>query len=347
MGKWLVLGVFAIFIVTFNIGLVDDTTASLSLFAVVIVLPTLVGWRAWRIGQRIQARASEFSLLADKRGYDIGGNTPYRTDLFRLDEQRDARFLNTLQGNKWRYGDFTYNIYRKTKNGEYKAVEVYYSMLELDLPRKLPHLFFDAPDARGLQFIPHLDKSQKTSLEGDFDKHFVTYFPHHYHIDARSIISPEVMAAMIDSGVADIEISGDKLYMYSALMPVADIPKFVADGQEIQKKLSDHVVHYRDEKLFDSSNRKDVAIFGESLRKRPRFPWGLLVCVIVLALLPFIVRQMGGEADIVFEYAAYMSIFIFSLVYEAYNKWWKVKQANAAMEQSYLSKIAAHRQRTS
>ncbi len=348
--KWFIILILSSFILVFvfEFGGTDTESTDAAFDYVMLVILAVVGlvsWHSLRIAQRIKGRKDEFKILLANHESITGTEDPGFTTLFRTPEQRDAKYINTMSGDKWRYGDFTHNIYRKTKYGEYKAVEVYNSVLELDLPRKLPHLFFDAPDARGLQFIPYLYKSQKTSLEGDFDNHFVTYFPHHYHIDARSIISPEVMAAMIDSGVSDIEILNDKLYMYSALMPVGDIPKFIAEGQQIQRKLSDHIVYYRDEKLFDSKNRKDVAIFGKALRKRPRFPWVLLVFMTGFLVLPALMYQ--GEGSFSFEYLAYQGVFFVSFIYDAYKNWWKVKQTNARMEQSYLNKVAAHKRRVS
>ena len=341
--KWFAIMIFLSFIFVLVVdGISDERVASdivpnLAMLSTILVIGFVL-WRSWQTAQRIKGRQVEFVELAAGSGYDVGGEEPGFTTLFRTPEQRDARYINTLSSRGWRYGDFTYNIYRKSKSGEHKAVEVYYSVLELELPRKLPHLFFDAPGARGLQFIPHLDESQRTSLEGDFDQYFVTYFPLHYHIDARSIISPEVMTAMIDSGVSDIEISGDKLYLYSAMMPVRDIPKFVEEGRLIQKRLSDHVAYYRDERVADKSGRKEVSIFGESLRRRPRFPWfTILFCSILLGVM-FFHPQMKDNLPALLLLAA---IYSAGIVAEVNRTWWKVRQANKRLDRRYAAHAAS------
>lgn len=336
--KWFFIIFFCGFVAAFSFAELESYVPSLALFWLAVAVVMVVVWRAWSIGRRIHARPEEFRTLAIEHKYGTGSKVPLRTQIFSLPEQRDARFINALHGEGWRYGDFRYNIYRRAKSSDYKAVEVYYSILELDLPRRLPNMFFDSPGSHGLQFLPHLDESQRTSLEGDFDKYFTTFFPMHYHIDARSIISPEVMAAMIDSGVSDIEIAGDKLYLYSPLVPVAQIPKFIKEGQEICKKLSDHVVFYRDEKLEDEMDRKGVSIFGQKLRKRPRFPWfTIVICGVTLVGVYILSQEKGDYRMLVFLTAVYA----FSIIVEVRKSWWKVRRSNKSFYKRSKARLAA------
>lgn len=97
-----------------------------------------------------------------------------------------------------------------------------YIMIQLD--RNLPHMVLDSRSndtrAFGMTIASSLPvtfgKSQKLSLEGDFDSHFTLYAPTEYKRDALYVFSPDLMALFIDqSGSYDAEIVDDQLYIYS------------------------------------------------------------------------------------------------------------------------------------
>lgn len=91
------------------------------------------------------------------------------------------------------------------------------------LPRKLPHILLDARLNEGELFgqpVSDLSdvfhKSQTLSLEGDFNKHFTLYAAKGNEQDALYILSPNVMAFLIDTCTDyDIEFIGDTVYLYT------------------------------------------------------------------------------------------------------------------------------------
>lgn len=174
----------------------------------------------------VNARDAKLATFAEEHHYTYSpqASKTLRSPNFRLINQRDFTLKNGLSGDDWQYGELAYKTYRRLKSGEYHASTVYYSIFELKLDRSLPNMFFDGTKSHGQQYRWLVDDDQITSLEGDFDDHFITYFPEGYHIDARSSISPEVMTAMIDLGPCDIELYRDKLYIYSGLRPIASLP---------------------------------------------------------------------------------------------------------------------------
>lgn len=184
-----------------------------------------------------------------------------------LHNAREPRVQNVVTGDGWSYADFLYNIYHKMKGGEYHAATVYYGVLAVDLPRALPNVFFDSIKARHRQFRFHFARSQRHSLEGDFDKHFVTYFPPDYTIDSMSFISPDVMWALREAADYDIEIFEDRLFLYGPLYePTQEIPDMYRKAMEIKKQLLDNITTYRDERLPLADGRKRVSGGGISLR---------------------------------------------------------------------------------
>lgn len=87
--------------------------------------------------------------------------------------------------------------------------------LSLRLPRALPHLIIDARGNGSLRTL--LPGTQRLSLEGDFDRFFTTYVPEGYERDALELLTPDVMACLIDYGSRwDIEVIDDRLQLASS-----------------------------------------------------------------------------------------------------------------------------------
>lgn len=180
---------------------------------------------------------------------------------------RDRTVKNAVEGEDWQYYDFSYNLYGKTKRGEYKRATVYYGVMSTTLPRALPNVFFDSHKARRRQFRFHFAHSQRHSLEGDFDAHFATYFPQDYTIDSMSFISPDVMWKLKEAADYDIEIVGDKLFLYGPLYdPETQITDMATKIKAIKKELLDNILTYRDARLPYDKGRKTVAAQGASLK---------------------------------------------------------------------------------
>lgn len=196
--------------------------------------------------------------------------------------------MHVTQGVGWRYADYRYTVeYNVIKDWDVDGAWRLFSTIEIDLPRKLPALMFDSKSG-GHAFGWRIDQSQRTSLEGNFDDFFTTYFPLRYHIDARSIISPEVMVAMLELKDCDIEIQDDKLYVYCPMVPEVEVPIFIAKAIEIERKLSDHIVHYRDERLPETTDRQNVAVIGGRLNRSLSRPLllgiGFAVATVVMTI---------------------------------------------------------------
>ena len=294
--------------------------------------------------RRLLTRARRIAQFASRHHYDTDElEFPKKTKTFSLVLGERQFFENQMQGKGWRYSDLSYVNVVRTKYGDYDSEKVYYSILEIELDRPLPHMLFDAPGAHGLAYLAEISESQRVSLEGDFDQYFVTYFPRHYDIDARSIISPEVMAAMIDSGVSDIEIAGKKLYLYSPLLDIKYLQDFIDDGLLIRDKMMDHAVHYRDDRVSEEKRADgDISRFGTQLMYKPKFPWWTVLwsAVGLIYLLSGIARSTAEDISFntVLAIAVYMGVLIAVSWADIYQSWIRVNKRNTRLERSYRKK---------
>lgn len=98
--------------------------------------------------------------------------------------------------------------------------------LAVTLPAPLPHLILDASsnDRRGSDLPATVHRGQILSLEGGFDKWFRVYAPRSYGREALYVLTPDVMAALIDDASQyNVEIIDNRLIFFSS--PVADFTK--------------------------------------------------------------------------------------------------------------------------
>jgi hypothetical protein len=210
--------------------------------------------------------------------------------ILQLRGAREPELWNVLIGPDWIYGDISYRIYQRTKHGEEHTQTVYYSVVSAEFPRQLPNIFFDSKRARGRQFRFHFAANQFHSLEGDFDKYFATYFPPEYSIDGLSIITPDVMQAMIAASDYDIELRGKRVYMYGPIEnAVQQLPELTEKIGAIRKELLDNILTYRDERLPYEFGRSHVSIAGAELKKSKFWTYvGIAMFVI------YIIAELGS-----------------------------------------------------
>ena len=91
-------------------------------------------------------------------------------------------------------------------------------LCEVELATELPHLWLRSTRHRAPAFSAYTapDRSQRLSLEGDFDRYFELYCPQGYERDALYLFTPDVMAWLIDdvSGF-DVELIDRRLVLRS------------------------------------------------------------------------------------------------------------------------------------
>ncbi len=172
------------------------------------------------------------------------------------------------------YGDArlflaTFDFYRQTKRGQYLAKQAYYTVLEVQLIRRLPHVLFDSKATKKRQFKSLYLKTQRISVQGPFDDVFDTYVPQTYTIDTLSFISPEVMEVLVQASMYDIEIIGNKVYLYAPLLSKEEFESLLTKGNTIARELNDNIDTYRDDRLEGSERATDVTFFARALLRSP------------------------------------------------------------------------------
>jgi len=111
------------------------------------------------------------------------------------------------------FGNYEYEV------GSRKTTRTYfwgYVAVKLTVP--LPNIVLDAlgNNSLGTNLPSSFSKSQRLSLEGDFDRHFTLYCPNGYEADALYLFTPDVMARFIDkSAQMDVEIVDDWMFLYT------------------------------------------------------------------------------------------------------------------------------------
>lgn len=128
--------------------------------------------------------------------------------------------------------------------------------LAVRLPAPLPHLVLDATSNNGIRSdLPTgVDRGQRISLEGDFDRSFRVYAPERYGVDARYVLTPDVMAALVGTAAfSNVEIVDDRVVFFS--QPTADFtapaPWLAVDAilADPVPRLAAIAARYRDERV--------------------------------------------------------------------------------------------------
>jgi hypothetical protein len=91
--------------------------------------------------------------------------------------------------------------------------------LSIGLDRHVPHLVLVAKTGRGTPASPlarRFRANQVDLLEGDFNSYFTLYAPQGYGTDVRYLLTPDLMALLVDeAGDFDVETIDDTLIIYA------------------------------------------------------------------------------------------------------------------------------------
>lgn len=95
---------------------------------------------------------------------------------------------------------------------------VAWDYVRIQLRSALPNIVLDARSNNvfGSNLPARLDKNQRLSLEGDFDRYFTLYCPTGYETDALYLFTPDVMVNFSEGAKEfDVEIIDNQLFLYS------------------------------------------------------------------------------------------------------------------------------------
>lgn len=217
-------------------------------------------------------------------------------------ERRTASCLPRFVGPDFEFGNL--------KERRHTALEWHY--LAVDLPAPLPQLFLEATGAGPLaRELPRPVEGQQLTTGGRFDRHFTVYAPPGYGLEAMYVLTPVVMAALIDhAGSYHVEVTGDTLVFFSPVL--ADFtepePWLAVDAvlQEVVPAVVRQAERYRDER--GPGQRSTLCweprrLSGSQIRESAGhlLVHTLLVCTTIFAFLGLV---LGGEALLVALFAS-------------------------------------------
>ena len=176
------------------------------------------------------------------------------------------------------------------------------------LDRPLPHILLEstANDQNSTGALPvSVDRSQRLSLEGDFDKHFTLYAPADYEADALYIFAPDLMALLIDEvGVSHVEIIDDWLFVYSP----DDFTRLDAAGYERLYRMIDvlQAKALRQTRAYQDERAAPVTVAPQGSRMKPgKSQYSRLFSLSLWVIVGMIVLFVGGAMALYFASGAY------------------------------------------
>lgn len=231
-----------------------------------------------------RAKIYKFALANDAQLLAGVSNPAYSGAIF---DHGDSRSITdaVILTDGTELGNYTYT----TGSGKSRS-EHHWGYTRVKLSRRLPHMLLDAKSNNLFGKISNLPQSfgeQTLSLEGDFDKYFTLYVPDNYQRDALYVLTPDVMAALIDAGQNyDVEIIDDQLFIYGPVIDLtvrSNIEQVLNVVDKIGTELRDQTEHYSDERT-SSRSANVVAEPGRRLKKR----WSAFQIVTSVAFTVFV-----------------------------------------------------------
>jgi len=172
---------------------------------------------------------------------------------------RDATFASIITPRNRRVREYPRFIGPGVEFGtleHQRAKSVRWHYIAVALPAPLPHLILDATanNRRGSDLPVDVGRSQRLSLEGDFDRWFRVYSPTAYGADALYVLTPDVMAALIDEASGyNVEIVDDALVFFTpAIVDFGSPEHWEAVGavlSSVVPRILAKAFHYVDERV--------------------------------------------------------------------------------------------------
>ena len=169
--------------------------------------------------------------------------------------------------------------------------------LTMTLPRDLPHIMVDS--LRGGTMRSLLPGTERMSLEGDFDRYFAVYAPKGYERDTLELLTPDVMACLIDYGRSwDVEMVEDRLIVASSKArnwnDRDEITALLRFSELFGEEIGHQAATYSDTRA--ARPRSQVAAGGRRLKMRSAV-WTTAIFVAVVAGMLAFPHVLGWFLD--------------------------------------------------
>lgn len=242
-------------------------------------------------------KATRLELFARSNGFgyqlsstSINGNGT----IFSHGHSRRLRniFSGELENMAFRYYDYRY----VTGHGKYShTFEL--SVMEFTIPHQLPHFVIDSlvePQNYGSSVLPiQFSQNQRINLEGEFSRYFSLYAPDRQAVSALTLLAPDAMAVLMQHGAAcDIEIVGDKVYLYwadTAADPNSMQEKFTT-AQEVIRVMSRNLRAAALDSTFTAAPQLSSSPLAQITNSGNRLSWiGMVAFIIILTIQTLVI----------------------------------------------------------
>lgn len=250
----------------------------ISVFTTGLVLKTAKRTRAL-MGATNFAQANGFYFLKGQKEPGFSGV------IFSIGDTR--RVSSLVEGNYANHEFKIFNYSYMEGSGRNRS-EHAKGVVMVKLPRKLPNVVFDSKSNNfmGMSNIgASFSRSQKFTLEGDFNKHFDVYAPQNYGVDVLYFMTPELMALLVDEASNyDIEVVDNSLYFYA---PELDFTTKQLGGifriiQNVGGEFSENTELYADERV---GNRAMDYVAEPGRRLKQGVSWLSVAGIIIYIVL--------------------------------------------------------------
>lgn len=153
-----------------------------------------------------------------------------------------------------------------------------YGYVRIQLGGWAPHIVLESVEANrdsmALELPDAYYTDQHVHLEGDFHKYFRVYAPNGYQVDARYILTPDVMATLINRAHRySVELVDTSLYVYAQhgidLGEPDQIEAALTAAEKIATEIVQQLRRYRDERVVQGTgDPSSPMIAGQGMRLR-------------------------------------------------------------------------------
>lgn len=164
--------------------------------------------------KKIRSRMVEQFATANGFSYSPSANLSAKDGSVFAHSGHSENFEDFVAG-KFRNAPFQFLHYTYTVGSGKHSRTYHRSILVMEFKSNLPHVVVDSKKITSISF-PYA-KGQLLELESnDFAKYFRLYVPKEYEVEALSILTPDVMAQLIDkSSLYDVEFINNHVYIYA------------------------------------------------------------------------------------------------------------------------------------
>lgn len=187
------------------------------------------------------------------------------------------------------------NLSYQQNTGRGGAIDHHWGYICVQLERSFPHTILDSRTNNGLQGqqLPVPYRGGAIQLEGGFPKHFTLYCPSGYGADMRYLLTPDLMADLIDEGSRyDVEIIDDWMIFYRPLgFQLGKKDEWHAIQHLLDRVAADmrkRTGRYSDDRSLDGS----VAPHGLRMQRVNVLPW-IIGSTVVIFAVGFLLDAVG------------------------------------------------------